>query len=223
MGRTRTDGRPYLLLKASASQLPLSSDSVSLVIATPPFLGVRCRPKADYCTSDPYEYRSLMSIFLAEATRIVKPRRHILLISGRERTGKSKGARRVVFHVIQKLGSRGHWTHRRVKSATFLTHYMKVKNFPWWALSIRLYRNLIRCYSEPGEIVAHVFSGSGNGGIAALESARTPILIDSHYQRQVRRRLEKRVQSANKSCSFSSFRLTESAPSYNAHNVCGSI
>ena len=194
MGRAGADRRPYLLLKADASQIPLKNNSVSLVIATPPGLYVKRRRKRDYCTSDQKEYASLMTKFLREATRILKPRRHILLISSRQGRGNSKGARRVVFHVLQKRASRGHWTPKRIKSETFLTHYVDVRNFPWWALSVRLYRNLIRRYTEPGEIVAHVFSGSGNGGIAALQLARKPVLIDLHYQRQTRRRLDERIQ-----------------------------
>ncbi len=201
-------GRPYLLLKANASQIPLPNDSVSLVIATPPYFGVKGRRKADYCTTDPDEYDLLMTKFLKEATRIVQPRRHILLISGRVRKGKLKGARSVVFQVLQKRISRGYWTHERIKSETFLTHYVDVRNFPWWALSIRLYRNLIRRYSSPGEIVAHVFSGSGNGGIAALELARKPILIDLHYHRQIRRRLDEGIQSIRLKIVPSSFHLS---------------
>lgn len=208
MGRTGTDGESYLLLKADASQIPLKNDSVSLVIATPPGLGVKRRRKGDYCTSDPEEYALLITKFLKEAARILKPGRRILLISSSPPRGKSKGARRVVFHVLQKRISRDHWTHGRIKSETFLTHYVNVKNFPWWALSVRLYRNLIRRYSRPGEIVAHVFSGSGNGGIAALELARKPILIDLHYHRQTRRRLNERIQSIRAKIKPSSFNLS---------------
>jgi len=205
MGRTDVDCLPYLLLKADASQIPLKNNSVSLVIATPPGLGVKRRRKRDYCTSDQEEYDLLMTKFLKEATRILKPCRHILLISSRPERVKSKGARRVVFHVLQKRVSRGHWTHERIKSETFLTHYVDMRNFPWWALSVRLYRNLILRYSEPGEIVAHIFSGSGNGGIAALELARKPVLIDLLYQRQTRRRLDERIKSIRPKINLSIF------------------
>jgi DNA modification methylase len=194
VGRTGR-GVPYLLLKADASQIPLANNSVSLVIATPPDLGVKHRPKGDYCTSDPTEYRLLIGKFLKEATRIVTPGRKVLLISDRSRIGKSKGARRVVVSVLQKRVSGGHWTLEQLKSVTFLTHYIDIGSFPWWALATRLYRNLIRRYSEVGEIIAHVFSGSGNGGIAALELARKPVLIDLHYHRQIKERLRKKVQS----------------------------
>jgi hypothetical protein len=193
MEKTRMNGSPYLLVKASADHIPLTNDSVSLVIATPPIFGVRHRPKADYCTSDPEEYDLFISRFLKEATRIVQPRRHLLLVESRIQPRGSKGARPVIFHVLQKQMSHGHWTHQRIRSETFFTHFLDVKDFPWWAFSLRLYRSLIRRYSEPGEIVAHVFSGSGNGAIAALELGRMPILIDLHYHRQIRRRLRKKV------------------------------
>lgn len=191
------DGTPYLLLKARADQIPLPDNSVSLVIGTPPEFGVRCRPRSDYCTSDPEEYDLLIRKFLKEATRIVHPRGHILLTEGSPQIRGSKGARPIIFHVLQKQISHGHWTHQRIRSETFFTHFVEVKNFPWWALSIRLYRSLIRHYSRPGEIVVHVFSGSGNGAIAALELARRPILIDLHYHRQIGRRLRKRISLMN--------------------------
>jgi hypothetical protein len=208
VGRTGADCQPYLLAKADASQIPLKDNSVSLVIATPPNLGVKRRRKRDYCTSDQEEYALLMTKFLKEAIRILKPRRHILLISSLPGRRKSKGARRVVFHVLQKRVSRYRWTHVRIKSETFLTHYVEVRNFPWWALSVWLYRNLIRRYSEPGEIVAHIFSGSGNGGIAALELARKPVLIDLHYQRQTRWRLDDRIRGIRPKINSSFFDLS---------------
>jgi DNA modification methylase len=193
MRKTCTGERPYLILKANATEIPLRDDSVSLVIATPPDLGVRHRRQKDYCTSDPDVYRTLMAKFLKEATRIVKRRGHILVVSDTSRTKKARGARRIVFQVLQKRIAGGHRTHERIKSEAFRTHYIEVRNFPWWALSVRLYRDLICRYSERGEIVAHVFSGSGNSGIAALKLERKPILIDLHYHRQTKGRLAKLV------------------------------
>jgi hypothetical protein len=193
MEKTRINGSPYLLVKASADQIPLAKNSVSLVIATPPIFGARHRPKADYCTSDPEEYDLFIRRFLKEATRIVQPRRHILLLETRTQPRGSKGARPIIFHILQKRMSHGRWAHQRIRSETFFTHFLDVKDFPWWAFSLRLYRSLIRRYSKPGEIVTHVFSGSGNGAIAALELGRMAILIDLHYHRQIRRRLLKKV------------------------------
>lgn len=204
----RSDGRLYLLLKANGCQIPLSNNSVSLVIATPPYLGERGRRKEDFCTSDPEEYAVLMARFLTEATRIVRPRGHILLILKRPRIRRSRGHRLVVFDVLQKQALRANWIRNHIKSETFLTHYVDVKYSTWWALPVRLYRSLIDRYSRPGEIVAHVFSGSGNCGIAALELARRPILIDLYYHRQVRRRLDKKIESMRRiRVSPSSFHL----------------
>lgn len=55
----RSDGGGYLLLKANGGQIPLSNNSVSLVIATPPYLGERHHRKEDFCTSDPEDMPSL--------------------------------------------------------------------------------------------------------------------------------------------------------------------
>ncbi len=192
--KRRINGSRYLLIKASANQIPLRDNSVSLVIATPPIFGVKHRPKADYCTSDLKEYDLFITRFLTQATKIVQPRGYILLIESRIEPRGSKGARRIIFHVLQKQILHGRWTHQRIRSDTFLTHFLDVKDFPWWALSLRLYRNLIQQYSHLGDIVVHVFSGSGNGAIAALDLGRRPILIDLHYHRQVERRLRKRIQ-----------------------------
>jgi hypothetical protein len=194
MKKRRMNGSRYLLIKASANQIPLRDNSVSLVIATPPIFGVKHRPKADYCTSDLKEYDLFITRFLTQATKIVQPRGYILLVESRIEPRGSKGARRIIFHVLQKQILRGRWTNQRIRSETFLTHFLDVKDFPWWALSLRLYRNLIQRYSHPGDIVVHVFSGSGNGAIAALDLGRRPILIDLHYHRQVGRRLRKRIQ-----------------------------
>ena len=184
---------PYLILKASAHQLPLPDNFVSLVIGTPPDFGVRCRPRSDFCTGDPQEYDLMIREFVREAMRIVRPRGHILVTESRPQIIGSKGARSIMFRVVQKQVAHGNWTDQRIGSETFFTHFVEVKGFPWWALSIQLYRNLIRRYSRRGEVVVHIFSGSGNGAIAALELARRPILIDLHYHRQLGRRLRKRL------------------------------
>lgn len=185
----------YLLIRADARQIPLRNKSVSLVIATPPYFGVRRLHKRGFCTSDADEHEALITQFLSEAMRIVKRHGYVLLISSRKPTAKSKGARYIVFHVLQKRISRGCWTHKQIRSEVFLTHYMHVTNFHWWALSIRLYQALVGRYSKPAETVAHIFSGSGNGAIAALELARRPVLIDLYYHRQTKRRLDKWIHS----------------------------
>jgi DNA modification methylase len=197
-------GGLYLLLKANGGQIPLSNNSVSLVIATPPYFGESGYGKWDFCTTDPEEYARLMTRFLTEATRIVRPRGHILLILRRPRIRRSRGHRLVVFEVLQKRKLRDNWIRKHIKLEKFLTHYVDVKYSSWWALPVRLYRSLLDRYSRPGEIVAHVFSGSGNSGIAALELARKPILIDLYYHRRVGRRLDKKIESMRRMRVFSS-------------------
>lgn len=194
-GKTAKNAQRYLLLKADAGQIPLRHNCVSFVIATPPYLGAKRFRRGDYCTGDLELYRAQISRFLTEAVRIVEPYRHIVLISRRPPVRKSRGARTIIFHLLQKRIVRGCWTHKYIRSIEFQTHYMDVKAFPsWWALPIKLYRTLLDRYSQPGETVAHVFSGSGNSCIAALEMGRKPVLIDLHYHRRIRRRLNKRIQ-----------------------------
>lgn len=128
------NGSRYLLLKASADRIPLMDNSVGLVIATPPMLGVRHRPKSDYCTSDGAEYDLLIRNFLMEATRVVQPRRHILLIDRKLQSRRS--SRSLVFHILHKQAAKGGGMVRRVRSETFLTHFVDIKEYPWWAISL---------------------------------------------------------------------------------------
>jgi hypothetical protein len=203
MNGRRLNSPGYLLIKASANRIPLRDNAVRLVIATPPIFGVKHRPKADYCTSDLKEYDLLISKFLTQAMQIVEPGGYILLVESRIEPRGSRGARRIIFHVLQKRRLHGRWIPQGIRSETFLTHFLDVKGFPWWAFSLRLYRTLIQRYSRPGDIVLHVFSGSGNGAIAALQLGRTPILIDLHYHRQVGRRLRKWIQEHSASLASS--------------------
>jgi hypothetical protein len=188
------DGAHYLVLQADAGHIPLRDNCVSLVIATPPYIGTRPSRPGDYCTADPAIHQRWMARFLAEATRIVKPQRHIALISNRPPRGRRRGARLIVFQVLRKRRRRARWGPERVRSVRFRTRYMDAKGFPYWALPRKLYRELLERYSRPGETIAHVFAGSGNGGIAALAAGRRPILIDLHYLKQIRRRLDRQVR-----------------------------
>lgn len=185
----------YVLIKADAVQIPLRNESVSLVIATPPYIGTARLHIRGFCTSDPDVHWELITLFLNEATRIVKPHGHIVLISSRKPLEKSRGARHIVFHVLQKHVSLGCSILKQIRSEVFLTHYTDVKAFPWWALPIQLYMALLVRYSKTGEVIAHIFSGSGNSGIAALRMKRRPILIDLYYHRQTKKRLDKTIQS----------------------------
>ena len=177
---------PYLLIKADATEIPLSEGSIGLVIATPPHLGEpRCH-RREFCTSNEEEYEGLIARFLAEAARIVEPRGYVLLNTSRSRRRNPK-----VFRVFQKRVRLGQSRLATIKLERFHAHHANVKDFAWEALPLHLYRTLIRRYSQAGAKVAHVFSGSGNGGIAALELGRKPILIDLHYHRQMRKRLSR--------------------------------
>ncbi len=180
---------PFFLLKARAEQIPLRDNSVSLVIATPPYLGAKRVRQKDCSTYDPEKYHELLARFLREATRIVKPRGHVLLHTNEPSVRRIGNVTRIVFQVFQKRVRGGQWDRQRVASETFLSRYRRPKGFWWIALPIRIYRDLIRRYSRPGDIVAHVFSGSENGALAALESSRKPILLDLHYHRRTKRKL----------------------------------
>ena len=187
----QTRPTPYLVLKANAGKLPLKDGSVDLVLATPPFIGARILRKGDYCTSDSSEYRLMIETFLAEAVRILKPHGHILVTSSRPPSQRRKGVRKATFKVLRKEPRRGSWVAITVKREIFWTHYVLVENTCWWAFPLTIYRSLLQRYSLPGNVIAHVFSGSGNGGIAALQMGRCPVLIDLHYHRHVIRRLNR--------------------------------
>jgi hypothetical protein len=176
---------PHLLLKASASHIPLLDGSAHLVIATPPHLGARPMSERELCTSDPKEYARILADFLVEATRVVRPEGHILLFGARREKGSGKS-----FEVLrmQKIDGKQP-VAVRVRTEIIHAPYSSVKNFTWAALPVRLYDALIRRFSSPGETVPHVFSGSGNSAIAALALGGTPILVDLHYHRLVRKRL----------------------------------
>lgn len=182
--------KPYLLLKATALQVPLLDKSVGLVIGTPPGLGEKRARKQQFCTNDLREYELMMAQFQAEAARIVKPSGYILLYPGHLQKGMTK-----VFEVFQKQMRRGRPALVHKTSAKFTTRYGNVKDFYWDAIPVWVYAALIRRYSEAGETIAHVFSGSGNSAIAALELSRKSVLIDLHYHRQVQRRLRKWAES----------------------------
>jgi DNA modification methylase len=171
---------------------------VRLVIATPPFLCEKRVRKTDYCTFDASEYKKWISDALAEAARIVVPKGHILLTTSMRKDGRVSRVKRVVFQVWQKRDARG-GLRRRARAELFPRYFVDMKNFRWYALSIRLYQTLIQRYSRRGDIVAHIFSGSGNGGIAALQLARKPVLVDLHYHRKVERRLSRCQRGLNPS------------------------
>ncbi|MFQ5694681.1 MAG: hypothetical protein ACE5HB_01690 [Terriglobia bacterium] len=184
----------YLLLRASATHLPLRDNAVSLVLATPPYLGERSFSPQDCCTPSPDRYARIVSSFLDEAARIVRPGGHILLSTTSKPLPGTKGRRRVLFEIFRKARTRN--GRRRCKRVDFLelsARFAAVKGYAWQALPVWLYEVLLRQYSEPGETFAHVFSGSGNAALAAFKLSRRPILVDLHYHSLVRRRLNRRL------------------------------
>ena len=187
---------PFFLLKARAEQIPLRDNSVSLVIATPPYLGAKRARQKDCSTYDPEQYRALLARFLRKASRTVKPGGHILLHTNEPPVLRIGTVIRIVFKVFEKRARGGQGAHRSVASETFKTRYRRLKGFWWLAFPIRVYLRLIRRYSRPGETVVHVFSGSGQGAIAALRCSRKPVLLDVHYHRQTRRRINRRIKGS---------------------------
>jgi DNA modification methylase len=65
-----------------------------------------------------------------------------------------------------------------------------------------VYRALLEQYSKPEQIVTHVFSGSGNGGIAAVLLNRKAILIVLHYHREVVKRLRRKCPGEKQTTEF---------------------
>jgi hypothetical protein len=180
----------FLVIKADAGQLPLKSRSVKLVLATPPYIGATCLRKGDYCTSDPTEYRSLIHRFVAEVDRVLKPYGYLLITPESPPSTTHVGARFVKFNVFRKDPFDPYWALKTVARETYWTHFVRVESC-WWAARPSLYRRLLHQYSRIGDIVVHVFSGSGNSGIAALADGRKPVLIDLHYHRNALRRLRR--------------------------------
>jgi DNA modification methylase len=181
----------FLLLKASADQLPLANNSASLVIATPPYLGARALRRHEYGARHASEYDQLMAKMFSEATRIVRPGGHILLHTNYPAVFRPKRKSTVLFTHHRKGGG-GRRRLRALEPVAFPTRHVYLKGFSWPALPVWVYRSLVEKYSRRGDLIVHVFSGSGNGGVAALELGRKAALVDLHYHRQVQRRLRRR-------------------------------
>jgi hypothetical protein len=187
----------FLVVKANAGSLPLKDNSVNMILATPPYIGARRLRKGDYCTCNPKEYKLLLDRFLSEAIRVLKRRGHLLITPSCPPSLRRVGARFVRFNVFRK-GRRGRlWTCKFVRAETFWTHFVDFEGTCWWALPVGVYRDLVRKYSNVGEVVVHVFSGSGTSGIAAIEGGRKPLLIDLHYHGKVRARLRRHLLHHN--------------------------
>jgi hypothetical protein len=185
---------PYLVIRARAENLPLLDKSVSLVIGTPPYLGASRVSQKECCTKNPGQYDALLCHILEEAARIIKPGGYLLLHTSWATARNTVGVLRIEFHVFRRPIRGGRHALEWVRSERFAARFVRVKGIPWLAFPIRLYRLLIQRYSNPGDTITHVFSGSGNSAIAALELSRVPILLDLHYHKAVKRRLNKWVR-----------------------------
>jgi len=184
----------YLLLKASADQIPLADNSAGLVIATPPYFGARALRRHEYGARHAADYEQRMARFFSEATRVVRPGGFVLLHTNYPAVFRSAIGRSITFTVERKR-RRGRECLQALKPIRFRTRHVYLRGFSWPALPVWVYRSLIEEHSRPDDLVVHVFSGSGNGGVAALELGRRFALVDLHYHRRVRRRLRKEAAS----------------------------
>ena len=185
---------PYLLIRGRAENIPLLDKSVSLVIGTPPYRGASRVSQKECCTKNPGQYDAFLCHILEEAARIIKPGGYILLHTSWSTARKVVGVLQIEFHVFRRHIRGGRHALEWVRTERFAARFVRVKGIPWRALPVWLYGLLIRRYSDPGDTIAHVFSGSGNSAIAALELSRVPVLVDLHYHKAVKRRLNKWVR-----------------------------
>ena len=184
--RTSSEAPPWLLLKANALRLPLRSSSVAFAIATPPHFGVKNLGRDGFCTGDKREFRALVSGVERECLRVLKPGGYAAFNTRQGRTRLSKP-----FQIFQKRRSGRGWQLHLVRAHNFRVHYVDVDGFWWWALPLSVYTRLLERYSQPGEVVAHIFCGSGNGGMAIVRAHRKAVLVDLHYHTLSQRRLRR--------------------------------
>jgi hypothetical protein len=137
----------------------------------------------------------MIDSFLAEAVRVVKAEGYILMSTSRSPAETRPGAVRLIFQVFRKRLHGGKWIAEMVARERFWTHGQVVKRSCWLAIPVGVYRVVLEHYSKPGQIVAHVFSGSGNGGIAAVLLNRKAVLIDLHYHGEVVKRLRRKCSA----------------------------
>ena len=186
----------YLLLRCRAEQIALRDRSAELVIATPPYHGTRGVPRKDCCPCDPRSFGAFLARCLGEAMRIVKPGGYVLIHTRKTPLNSTRGLHRVVFQVLKKSAVETRQTIDWLKVEKFRVHFVRVKGVNWYGFPVSFYQILVRRYSRPGARVVHIFSGTGNSAIAALNLSRFPILIDLNHHQQVQRRLDKLFQPA---------------------------
>lgn len=185
---------PYLLVRGRAESIPLLNNAIDLVIATPPYRGTGRVRQNECCTRNAEQYDALLCRFLEEAARIVKPGGYILLHTRWLPVKNIGGVQQLEFWVFRRRIRSSRQALEWVRMDRYAAPFVKGEGIDWYGLPVRLYRLLLLRYSEAGDTVAHVFSGSGNSAITALELLRVPILLDLHYHATVKRRLDEWIE-----------------------------
>lgn len=183
----------YLLLKANAATLPVADGVAGLVFVTPPYFGAGRVPRRECNTVDLDAYSGFLGRVLDEAARIARPGAYILFHTDRLPMRRAGNIPRVRFEVFRRSKSTG-CAMREAGRWEVAMHLARVDGVKWLGLPVHAYEMLLRKYSRPGEIMVHVFSGTGNSALAAFALGRIPVLVDLHHHRVVRRRLERRLQ-----------------------------
>jgi hypothetical protein len=183
-----------LLLKANAEGLPVADRTAGLVLVTPPYFGARRVPRRECNTLDLDAYTRFLSRALDEAARIARPGAFILFHTDRLPMRRAGNIPRVRFEVFRRSRGAG-YAMREAGQWEVAVHLARVDGVKWLGLPVHIYEMLLRKYSRPGEIVVHVFSGTGNSALAAFPLGRIPVLVDLHHHRVVRRRIERRLQT----------------------------
>jgi DNA modification methylase len=169
--------------------LPLARDTIPFIIATPPVFGVKRLGERGFCTRDGTRYERMLGELKAECLRILKPDGFMVQFV-------HSGDIRKIFEVFQKQRRGRRWQLSRRRTIVFRAPYVLLPGFWWYALSVSIYSNLIARFTDEGDLVAHVFSGSGNSAIAAAALRRPVALFDLHYHERTRPRLRHRLRAS---------------------------
>jgi hypothetical protein len=185
-GSSTNSRSEWLLLKADARRLPLAQHTIPFIIATPPVFGVKRLGESGFCTRDAVSYGRMIADLRAECLRVLRPDAFMVEFV-------HSGDIRKIFQIFQKRRRGRRWELARRGSKVFRAPYIFVPGFWWYALSVSIYSHLIARYTKQGELVTHIFSGSGNSAIAAAALRRPIVLLDLHYHDRTVRRLRHRL------------------------------
>lgn len=184
----------YLLVKATAEQLPLARETAGLVLMTPPYFGARQVPRRECNTTDLTAYTTFLGRALDEAARVAKCGGYILFHTNLRPVRNEGNIPVVRFEVFRRIGRGDDCTIEAAGHREVRVRLAQVEGVRWQGLPVRVYEILIRRYSRRAEIVTHVFSGTGNSALAALRLGRIPVLVDLHHHRIVQRRVRRHVR-----------------------------